>query len=134
MDITIGKIFMRNSLIFITFLLLFSGCVPVYQIDYHPLDYTPIDTEPIIHIRPGIEYVYIPRYRPRPLYFYAGRWYDEPHTHIIYRDIRGRISPKKIPKRIMEDIERRMKRNRPPAIPYKHRMKIRKRTKRHGRV
>jgi len=126
---------MKGYLIII--LLLFSGCV--YQIDYNPLDYTPIEHD-IIYVKPRTEYVYIPRYRPRPLYFYAGWWYDEPYTYITYRDIRGRVAPRKIPKSLMQDIEKKMKEHKPPRmrmpqrIPNKDRVRNRKRTRRNGRI
>ena len=82
-----------------------GGCVPVIYHRPIPPRYEPIDS--MTNYRSRVEYVYVPRYRPRPLYYWNGMWYDEPHTHIIYQDVRGRVSPRKIPKRIMRDIERK---------------------------
>ena len=89
------KILVRYFFIFLIFM---GGCVPVMEYNY------PVDA---IIIHEPMEYVYVPRYRPRPLYYWNGMWYDEPHTHIIYQDVRGRVSPRKIPKRIMRDMERK---------------------------
>lgn len=89
----------------ITYLLCVSflfGCVPVYHYRHqHYLE--PIDS---IIIQEQIEYVYIPRYRPKPMYHWNGMWYDEPYRYIPYQDVRGRIAPRKIPKRIYDKIER----------------------------
>ena len=121
---------MHNRKFLFIIMLLFSvtSCVPVYQ----PID--AID----IYEQKRVEVVYVPQYRPSPLYFYNGWWYDEPYTYITYQDLRGRIYPRRIPKSIMRDIDRRMlKKTRPTIIrprpkqisPQKNRIIIRKRTK-----
>ena len=75
--------------------LLISGCVtPAYQYDWW--EYEPIDSN--IHYpinRPQL--VYIPRYRPRPLYLYESVWYSEPHTIVIYEDSTGYRLKQKVP-------------------------------------
>ena len=88
-----------------------SGCVPVYQYHYRDLEYRPID----IHDRPldiydsrhhGIINVYVPRYRPPIMYRYSGVYYSEPYTTMMYRDVQGRVSPRKIPNSVVKKIHR----------------------------
>ena len=71
------------------------GCItPAYQYDWW--EYEPIDSN--IHYpinRP--ELVYIPKYRPRPLYLYENFWYAEPYTIVIYEDDSGYRSRQKVP-------------------------------------
>ena len=80
---------------FIFLLPLLIGCATsTYQYDwweYEPVDYNmhrPIN-------RPQL--VYIPRYRPRPLYMYKNVWYSEPHTIVIYEDPTGYRLKQKVP-------------------------------------
>ena len=71
------------------------GCItPAYQYDWW--EYEPIDSN--IHYpinRP--ELVYIPRYKPKPLYFYENFWYAEPYTIVIYEDDSGYRVRQKVP-------------------------------------
>ena len=71
------------------------GCItPSYQ--YDQWEYEPIDSN--IHYpinRP--ELVYIPRYKPKPLYFYENFWYAEPYTIVIYEDDSGYRVRQKVP-------------------------------------
>ena len=71
------------------------GCkTPSYQ--YDQWEYEPIDSN--IHYpinRP--ELVYIPRYKPKPLYFYENFWYAEPYTIVIYEDDSGYRVRQKVP-------------------------------------
>ena len=108
----------------------FGGCVPVYHYRHPPLHYEPIDSN-TIRIEGHVEYVYIPRYRPRPMYHWDGMWYDEPYRYIPYQDVRGRIAPRKIPKRLYDKIERQAPvKPITPRRPINGRTKIRRRTKR----
>ena len=89
----------RNSLLcgFIMLLLpiLFTGCVTsLYQ--YEWWEYEPIDYN-IHHKVITPEYVYIPRYKPKPLYLYENFWYSEPYTIIIYEDSTGYRLRQKVP-------------------------------------
>ena len=105
-----------------------GGCVPVYY--RHPSHYEPIDSNSI-RIEGHVEYVYIPRYRPKPMYHWNGIWYDEPYRYIPYQDVRGRITPRKIPKRLYDKIERQAPvKPITPRRPINGRMRIRRRTKR----
>ena len=106
-----------------------SGCVPVINHRPIPLRYEPIDT--IIRVDGRIEYVYVPRFRPRPMYRWDGIWYDEPYRYIPYQDLRGRVSPRRIPKRLYDKIERQAP-AKPitPHRPMNGRKTIRRRTKR----
>ncbi len=89
-----------NIKYFMIFLLFFmSGCVPVYyQIDSKFIDIREYDR--------NVEIVYVPNYRPRPMYYWNGMWYDEPYRYIPYQNLRGHVAPRKIPKRIYDQIER----------------------------
>lgn len=74
---------------------------------YHrpiPPRYEPIDS--MTNYRGRVEYVYVPRFRPSSMYYWDGMWYDEPYTYIVYQDVRGRVAPRRIPKRIMRNIEK----------------------------
>ena len=93
----------------VTFLLCVSvfltgGCVPVIYHRPIPPRYEPIDS--MTNYRSRVEYVYVPRFRPKPMYYWDGMWYDEPYTYIVYQDVWGRVTPRKIPRRIMKNIER----------------------------
>ena len=117
---------------FLVLILFFlTSCVPVHYHHYQ-LDYEPIDIRQ--HNR-DIEVVYIPEYRPRPLYYYNNWWYDEPYTYITYENFRGRISPRKIPKSVVRDVEQKMKRKQqlPKNILPKNRRTIRERIKKRFR-
>ena len=71
------------------------GCItPAYQYDWW--EYEPIDSN-IHHPINRPELVYIPRYRPRPLYLYESVWYSEPHTIVIYEDSTGYRLKQKVP-------------------------------------
>ena len=110
-----------------------SGCVPVIYHRPIPLRYESIDT---IIIDGRIEQVFIPRYRPRPMYYWDGFWYDEPYTYISYRDLRGNTTPRRIPKRIMKDIDHKVRKapekpkQLPQNLPNKDRVRNRRRTQR----
>jgi len=111
------------------FLTSITGCVPVYH---------PIDAIDIYDHSNRLEVVYVPRYVPRSMYYYDGWWYDEPYTYITYQDIRGRIYPRKIPKRLMGNIEQRMKERKtqtkfPMGVPPKKREIIRRRIKKRSK-
>ena len=63
--------------------ILIAGCVitPAYELwEYNTIAYN------IHHKSIDPEYVYIPRYRPRPMYLYERIWYAEPYTILIYED------------------------------------------------
>ena len=71
------------------------GCItPAYQ--YEWWEYEPIDSN-IHHPINRPELVYIPRYRPRPLYLYENFWYAEPYTVVIYEDDSGYRLRQKVP-------------------------------------
>ena len=75
--------------------LLIAGCItPAYH--YEWWEYEPIDYN-IHHKVLTPEYVYIPRYRPKPLYIYENLWYSEPYTIVIYEDDSGYRSRQKVP-------------------------------------
>ena len=106
-----------------------SGCVPVIYHQYEPIDVIDIYYNPI----PQREIVYIPRYKPRPLYQYNNFWYDEPYTRMLYMDLQGRVAPRKIPNSQLPKERPSIKRKRAekpdirlPALP-KNRRIIRKR-------
>ena len=82
-----------------------GGCVPVIYHRPIPPRYEPIDS--MTNYRSRVEYVYVPRFRPKPMYYWDGMWYDEPYTYIVYQDVWGRVTPRKIPRRIMKNIERK---------------------------
>ena len=107
----------------------FVGCVPVYYYRHTPLHYEPIDSN-MIRIDGHVEYVYVPRYKPKPMYYWDGFWYDEPYTYISYRDLRGNTAPRRIPKRIMRDIDHKTTNSQPRKMPEgvkrKGRSKIRR--------
>ena len=106
-----------------------GGCVPVIYHRPIPPRYEPIDT--IITVDGYVEYVYIPRYRPRPMYQWDGMWYDEPYRYIPYQDVRGRIAPRRIPKRLYDKIEKQAPvKPITPRRPMNGRKNIRRRTKR----
>ena len=81
--------------IILLFPLFIIGCItPSYQYDWW--EYEPIDSN--IHYpinRPQL--VYIPRYRPKPLYLYENYWYSEPYTVVIYEDSTGYRLRRKVP-------------------------------------
>ena len=81
-----------------------GGCVPVIYHRPIPPRYEPIDS--MTNYRSRVEYVYVPRFRPKPMYYWDGMWYDEPYTYIVYQDVWGRVTPRKIPRRIMRNIDR----------------------------
>ena len=79
---------------FIFLLPFLIGCVTSsYQ--YEWWEYEPIDYN--IHHKVSPEYVYIPRYRPKPLYLYENYWYSEPYTIVIYEDSTGYRLRQKVP-------------------------------------
>ena len=88
-------IFIPIGILIVFLSILFTGCVvETYQYDrweYQPIDYN--TRHPFI--RP--ELVYIPKYRPRPLYLYENIWYSEPYTIVIYEDGSGYKSRQKVP-------------------------------------
>ena len=97
-----------------------SGCVPVYQYYYRDLEYKPID----MHDRPLDIYdsrhhriinVYVPRYRPPIMYRYNGVYYSEPYTTMMYRDVQGRVRPRKIPNSVLRKIHRSHQVHPPPV-------------------
>lgn len=95
----------------IILLLVLSSCVPVYQYHYRDLEYIPFD----IHDRPINIYdyryrdvinVYVPKYRSPAMYRYNGVYYTEPYTTMMYRDVQGRLGPRRVPNSVVKKIHR----------------------------
>ena len=93
----------------IVFLLI--GCGPVYRYQYKELDYIPTE----IYNKPLDMYdyrhreiinVYVPRYRPLTMYSYGGIYYSEPYTTVLYRDLNGRVGPRKVPDSVLRKMHR----------------------------
>ena len=87
--------------------ILIAGCVitPAYELwEYNTIDYN------IHHKSIDPEYVYIPRYRPRPMYLYERIWYAEPYTILIYEDSTGYKIRQKVPN---SQLRRQMNKSRP---------------------
>ena len=70
--------------------ILITGCV-VSTYQYEAIDYN------TLHPNLQPEFVYIPRYRPRPMYLYGSMWYTEPYTIVVYEDDNGYRKKRKVP-------------------------------------
>ena len=57
--------------------ILITGCV-VSTYQYEAIDYN------TLHPNLQPEFVYIPRFRPSPMYLYGNMWYTEPYTIVVY--------------------------------------------------
>ena len=93
-----------------------SGCTPVNVYRYNDFEYRPIDVIDIYERPPRVyvhEIAYIPKFRPMKLYHFNGMWYDEPYTRMLYQDVNGRVRPRRIPRSIIREIDKRMKIRRP---------------------
>ncbi len=80
--------------------ILITSCVitPAYR--YRWWEYEPIDYN-TLHPNLQPEHVYIPRYRPQPIYQYENVWYSEPYTILIYEDNTGYRIRQKVPNSLL---------------------------------
>ena len=70
--------------------ILITGCV-VSTYQYEAIDYN------TLHPNLQPEFVYIPRFRPSPMYLYGNMWYTEPYTIVVYEDDYGYRKRRKVP-------------------------------------